>query len=987
MFRKNILTALILSGCWLTAQAASNGYGVETPTADNTGSNYPNTNNQQNPYINYDNYTLLDPTVTGQSVTPVTSDVGFETSSYQSQLNSEWLSSPTAHNYEGNNLASTPEDRSSISATGDKASIVFYKNYANYIALQAENGAKLLVDGNTAAGANITNDSAYILLKNNYADDATIINNNHGVMLIDGNAVNGANMTNDNAYMDVYHNTAIGVKINNFNGATFTALGNNISDGEINNSVDSIFKIGDCNSNVCSDTVGTSAKNVTLINDGLFLMSGNIDLSNSTVTNSGKLSGAVNTLNLTGSDIRNSGMLDLSGDINMANSSVKNQGLFTLANANVLMNNTVIDNGGTLAISDAYITKGILNNSGSIMLSNTIKSSTDVNNKGLLTVNSHASVDLMNSHFTNLSAGKINLQNDTDITGNITNRGFITLDSAGDTPVYSTLHGTLDNYGTLQLASTDSKSGNTLTIDGDYAGYSGSWLVMNSVLNDDSSSSDKLLITGDSRGESAISITNVGGHGAQTVEGINIITIEGNSGANFTQDGRIVAGAYDYTLTKANNGNWYLTSKDNTPVTPTEPVEPEKPTEPVEPEKPTEPVEPEKPTEPVAPEKPTEPVAPEKPTEPVEPEKPTEPVEPEKPTEPVKPLDPVPPVIPEKPTDPATPAQGVSRERPEAGSYIANIAAANTLFTTRLADRRGETHYRDPVTGEMETTSLWMRNEGGHNRWHSSSGQLKTQSNRYILQLGSDLGQWTLNGADSVTMGAMAGYASDKSKTHSSLTGYDSRGNTNGYSAGLYGTWYADKETKAGAYVDSWMLYNWFDNAVKGDNLSEESYRSKGITASIETGYSAKISEFISTSGMPIDWYIQPQAQVIWMGVRSKKHTESNGTRVSSEGDGNVQTRLGLKTYLSSRASQDAKRDRLFQPYVEANWIHNTDTFAVKMDDRSVRQDGARNVGEMRVGLDSTVATNLNLWGNVGIKVGDHNYSDSTVMLGIKYGF
>lgn len=933
MFRKNIFTALILSGCWLTAQAASNGYGVETPTADNTGSNYPDTNNQQNPYINYDNYTLLDPTVTVQSETPVTSDVGFETSSYQSQLNSEWLSSPTAHNYEGNNLASTPEDRSSISATGDKASIVFYKNYANYIALQAKNGAKLFVDGNTAAGANITNDNAYILLKNNYADDATIINNNHGVMLIDGNAVNGANMTNDNAYMDVYHNTAIGVKINNVNGATFTALGNNISDGEINNSVDSIFKIGDCNSNVCSDTVGTSAKNVTLINDGLFLMSGNIDLSNSTVTNSGKLSGAVDALNLTGSDIRNSGMLDLSGDINMANSSVKNQGQFILANANVLMNNTVIDNGGTLAISDAYITKGILNNSGSIMLSNTIKSSTDVNNKGLLTVNSHASVDLMNSQFTNLSAGKINLQNDTDITGNITNHGFITLDSAVDAPVYSTLHGTLDNYGTLQLASTDSNSGNTLTIDGDYAGYSGSRLVMNSVLNDDSSSSDKLLITGDSRGESAISITNVGGHGAQTVEGINIITIEGNSGANFTQDGRIVAGAYDYTLTKANNGNWYLTSKDNTPVAPTDPVEPEKP------------------------------------------------------TDPVKPLDPVPPVIPEKPTDPVTPAPGVSRERPEAGSYIANIAAANTLFTTRLADRRGETHYRDPVTGEMETTSLWIRNEGGHSRWHSSSGQLKTQSNRYILQLGSDLGQWTLNGAGSVTMGAMAGYASDKSKTHSSLTGYDSRGNTNGYSAGLYGTWYADKETKAGAYIDSWILYNWFDNAVKGDNLSEESYRSKGITASIETGYSAKISEFVSTSGMPIDWYIQPQAQVIWMGVRSKNHTESNGTHVSNEGDGNMQTRFGLKTYLSSRASQDAKRDRLFQPYVEANWIHNTDTFAVKMDDRSVRQAGARNVGEMRVGLDSTVATNLNLWGNVGIKVGDHNYSDSNIMLGIKYGF
>lgn len=36
--------------------------------------------------------------------------------------------------------------------------------------------------------------------------------------------------------------------------------------------------------------------------------------------------------------------------------------------------------------------------------------------------------------------------------------------------------------------------------------------------------------------------------------------------------------------------------------------------------------------------------------------------------------------------------------RPEAGSYVANLAAANTLFVMRLNDRAGETRYIDPVT-------------------------------------------------------------------------------------------------------------------------------------------------------------------------------------------------------------------------------------------------------------------------------------------------
>ncbi|MGQ7110704.1 autotransporter outer membrane beta-barrel domain-containing protein [Escherichia sp. TWPC-MK] len=44
--------------------------------------------------------------------------------------------------------------------------------------------------------------------------------------------------------------------------------------------------------------------------------------------------------------------------------------------------------------------------------------------------------------------------------------------------------------------------------------------------------------------------------------------------------------------------------------------------------------------------------------------------------------------------------------------------------------------------------------------------------------------------------------------------GYKSDGRISGYSAGLYATWYQNDANKTGAYVDSWALYNWFDNSV-----------------------------------------------------------------------------------------------------------------------------------------------------------------------------
>lgn len=99
------------------------------------------------------------------------------------------------------------------------------------------------------------------------------------------------------------------------------------------------------------------------------------------------------------------------------------------------------------------------------------------------------------------------------------------------------------------------------------------------------------------------------------------------------------------------------------------------------------------------------------------------------------------------------------------------------------------------------------------------------------------------------------------------------------------------------------------------------------------------------------------------MGVKADKHRESNGTLVHSNGDGNVQTRLGVKTWLKSHHKMDDGKSREFQPFVEVNWLHNSKDFSTSMDGVSVTQDGARNIAEIKTGVEGQLNANLNVWG------------------------
>jgi fibronectin-binding autotransporter adhesin len=112
----------------------------------------------------------------------------------------------------------------------------------------------------------------------------------------------------------------------------------------------------------------------------------------------------------------------------------------------------------------------------------------------------------------------------------------------------------------------------TLTVAGNYTGNGGT-LQIESVLGGDASPTDRLVVTGNTAGSTNVRVINLGGGGAQTVEGIKIIDVGGASNGAFSLLGdyviqgqqAVVGGAYAYTLQKNGvstpfDGDWYLRS-------------------------------------------------------------------------------------------------------------------------------------------------------------------------------------------------------------------------------------------------------------------------------------------------------------------------------------------------------------------------------------------------------------------------------------------
>ncbi len=577
------------------------------------------------------------------------------------------------------------------------------------------------------------------------------------------------------------------------------------------------------------------------------------------------------------------------------------------------------------------------------------------------------------------------------------------------------------------------KTGNQLIINGDYFSDNGT-LIFHSQLAGDDSVTDHILIKGNSGGHTNVRVINVNGEGNKTDSGIQLIEVRGISDGEFSQVGRITAGAYEYRLGRGKDElskNWYLSSditdyssdgvpeaelpgilvlkSDNAAVfsakladyalqavggvvdsfTQPETSPPSNTPELTVPDPKranaeafsakladyalqtvggvvdtfTSPEQTEQ-TEQTTATPDSTPKSTDSAVKPASTPKPTDLA--------VKPANTV---ISNAKT--AAPKRQTLVHTPENGSYIANIAMARNLFTTRLEDRTSHYLYKDIVTGQWQPTSMWMHTQGGRSQFGHTVEQLNIKGNYYSVQLGGDIAQWATNEQGSGRIGMLAGLGKATNHSHSKVTSYHSRGSVDGYNLGIYATWFADQQHNTGVYIDTLAQYSWFNNAVNGQDKAEEKYKSSGFTTSIESGYTFNLA-----NSDQLSYFIQPNAQITWAGINAQTHKTADGAVVSYRNNGHFITRIGAKAYLQTHDTLNTK----FTPFVAVNWIHQNQNTGTTISGQGI-DNKIQNSTEFNVGVESQIDQQLHIWANINHQIGRYNYTDTNALVGVKYHF
>ncbi|ECS6914901.1 fibronectin-binding autotransporter adhesin ShdA [Salmonella enterica subsp. enterica serovar Typhimurium] len=524
--------------------------------------------------------------------------------------------------------------------------------------------------------------------------------------------------------------------------------------------------------------------------------------------------------------------------------------------------------------------------------------------------------------------------NGTTVNGKVTNEGTLVFGDSEETGAIFTLNGDLINMGTMTSGSSSSTPGNTLYVDGNYTGNGGS-LYLNTVLGDDDSATDKLVITGDASGTTDLYINGIG-DGAQTTNGIEVVDVGGVSTSDaFVLKNEVNAGLYTYRLYwNESDNDWYLASKaqsddddsggDDTPsdggddggnVTP--------------------------------------------------------------PDDGGDGGNVTPPDDGGDGGDVTPPDDGgdvAPQYRADIGAYMGNQWMARNLQMQTLYDREGS-QYRNA------DGSVWARFKAGKAESEAVSGNIDMDSNYSQFQLGGDILAWG-NGQQSVTVGVMASYinADTDSTGNRGADGsqFTSSANVDGYNLGVYATWFADAQTHSGAYVDSWYQYGFYNNSVESGDAGSESYDSTANAVSLETGYRYDIA---LSNGNTVS--LTPQAQVVWQNYSADSVKDNYGTRIDGQDGDSWTTRLGLrvdgKLYKGSRT--------VIQPFAEANWLHTSDDVSVSFDDATVKQDLPANRAELKVGLQADIDKQWSVRAQVAGQTGSNDFGDLNGSLNLRYNW
>ncbi|ECD6614743.1 autotransporter outer membrane beta-barrel domain-containing protein [Salmonella enterica subsp. enterica serovar Kentucky] len=540
----------------------------------------------------------------------------------------------------------------------------------------------------------------------------------------------------------------------------------------------------------------------------------------------------------------------------------------------------------------------------------------------------------------------------------------------------ATVNGHVNNLGNLYFVDTFTVNGdvvnssamisgsdqpnNTLTIAGNYTGNDGH-LYLNTQLGDDSSPTDKLIVTGDTAGSTTLHITNVNGLGAQTVNGIEVIEVGGQSDGDFRlYKGHVDINAWTYTL-KQDGGDWYLRSEsDDVPDDGGDVTPPDDGGDVTPPDDGGDVIPPDDGGDITPPDGGGDITPPDGGGD-------------------VTPPDDGGDITPPDDGGDITPPDGgdvtpvAPQYRADIGVYLGNQWMARNLQMQTLYDREGS-QYRSA------DGSVWMRFKAGKAESQAVNGNVDIDSDYSQFQLGGDILTWS-DGAQSVTVGLMGSYinASTDSTGNRGADGsqFSANGSVDGYNLGLYATWFADAQSHRGAYIDSWYQYGAYNNSVDNDGLSASRYDSAAHAVSLETGYRYDIA--LSNRNTVS---LTPQAQVTWQRYSADTVIDDGGTRISGQNDDSWTTRLGVR--VDGKLYKESGR---IQPFMEVNWLHASDNASATFGDTKVSQDLPNDRMEVKVGIQANVSERLSVYAQAAGQKGKNDYGDASFSLNMRYNW
>lgn len=538
---------------------------------------------------------------------------------------------------------------------------------------------------------------------------------------------------------------------------------------------------------------------------------------------------------------------------------------------------------------------------------------------------------------------------------------------------------TLTNAGRIDLTNGGNAPGGSFTVRGDYIG-NGGLLLVDTVLGDDASLSDKLVIDGGSAsGTTGVTVLNAGGTGAVTAQN-GILVIEAvndatTAGGAFALNHRVAAGAFEYFLFRGGTSagtaeNWYLRSTLPPPPEPSPPPEappppqpapappiltppapapepvPPEPRAPPPPPVPAPPPPPPEPTpanpdpvDPAPPVRVADPPAPLTPEPPPAPEPAAPPPPPEPPTTPAPVPSPDPLVVTPPPTPGATPTIAEAGEvvplyRPEVAAFVASVPAAHDLAAAMLGtfhERRGE---QALLRGDGALPSTWGRifAENSKIKWDGDVAP-SLYGDLSGFQIGQDFAGWGEDGGTNLRLGAFVGRSSTDGTVRGAAIGWNDLtvGQIDVKATSLAG--YATLVGASGWYVDAVVMRSWFDGNSAASTGEAIDIDGTGWAASLEIGYPLALSN---------RWTLEPQAQILWQRIKLDDRADAFSTIDFAAGD-SLTGRVGLRLQGEYGG---------FQPYLHASLWHGlSGDQTTRFGTNPIRTDLGRTEAEVGAGL------------------------------------